>query len=122
MVIPNSIIHQTQSGQQSNSSFQLALASSGGNSFTTIRDGIKTIAKPTTIQQQQVQAINKMQGIVFNCNTIPLQQTQLQAKLQRQSSQSNISNTINPLTRTIQRTHKIQLTQAPPPNIIQGDK
>lgn len=116
-----SIAQQSQS-QQSESSFQLALAPSSGKNFTTIRDGTKTtIAKPI-IQQQQLQPnINKMQGIVFT-NAIQLQQSQLQAKLQRQSSQANTSNTNHLTGRTIQRTHKIQLTQAPPPNIVQGDK
>lgn len=109
--------------QQSDSSFQHALASSSGNNFTAISDGVKTtIAKPTIQQHQLQQSINKMQGIVF-ANTIQLQQSQLQAKIQRQSSQPNTSNT-HPLTaRTIQRTHKLQLTQAPPPTIVQqGEK
>lgn len=119
VTIPNSIVQQSQS-HQSNSTFPLALSSSSNSNFATLKDGIKTtIAKPTTtIQQQQSQQnINKMQGIVFN--TIQLQQSQLQAKLQRQSSQTN------PLTtRTIQqRTHTIQLAQAPPPAIVhQGEK
>lgn len=117
VTIPNSIVQQSQS-HQSNSTFPLALSSSSNSNFATLKDGIKTtIAKPTTtIQQQQSQQnINKMQGIVFN--TIQLQQSQLQAKLQRQSS--------HPLTtRTIQqRTHTIQLAQAPPPAIVhQGEK
>lgn len=88
-----------------------------------LKDGIKTtIAKPTIQQQQLQQSINKMQGIVFT-NKIQLQQSQLQAKLQRQSPQPNTSNTHPLTTRTIQRTHKIQLAQAPPPTIIhQGEK
>lgn len=119
--IPNTITQQSQS-HQSDSAFQLALASSSTNNFTAIRDSVKTaIAKPTIQQQQLQQNLNKMQGIVF-ANTIQLQQPQLQAKLQRQSSQPNTSNTLPLTTRTIQRTHKIQLAQAPPPNIVQGDK
>lgn len=119
--IPNTITQQSQS-HQSDSAFQLALASSSTNNFTSIRDSVKTaIAKPTIQQQQLQQNLNKMQGIVF-ANTIQLQQSQLQAKLQRQSSQPNTSNTLPLTTRTIQRTHKIQLAQAPPPNIVQGDK
>lgn len=119
--IPNTISQQTQS-HQSDSAFQLSLASSSTNNFTAIRDGVKTtIAKPTIHQQQLQQNLNKMQGIVF-ANTIQLQQSQSHAKLQRQSSQPNISNTLPLTTRTIQRAHKIQLAQAPPPNIVQGEK
>lgn len=117
--MPNSISQQTQS-HQSDSTFQLALASSSNN-FTAIRDGTKvTIVKPTIQQQQLQQNLNKIQGIVF-ANTIELPQAQLQAKLQRQSTQTNASNT-HPLTmRTIPR--KIQLTQAPPSTIVlQGEK
>lgn len=119
VTIPSSISQQPQS-QQSNSAFPLALSASSNNNFATLKDAIKTtIAKPSIHQQQN---INKMQGIVFN--TIQLQQPQIQAKLQRQSSQPNTSNTHTLTTRTIQqRTHKIQLAQAPPPTIIhQGEK
>lgn len=124
--IPNTITQQPLI-HQSDSSFQLALTSSTNstnNNFAAIRDNFKaTIAKPT-IQQQQLQPnLNKMQSIVF-ANAIQLQQAQQQAKLQRQSPQQNTSNTQHPLTtRTIQRAHKIQLNQAPPPPIIQqGEK
>lgn len=123
--IPNTITPQPQI-HQSDSSFQLALASSThstNNNFAAIRDNVKaTIAKPTIQQQQLQQSLNKMQGIVF-ANSIQLQQAQQQAKLQRQSPQQNTSNTHPLATRTIQRAHKIQLTQAPPPPIIQqGEK
>lgn len=121
MSIPNTISQHSQN--QSDSSFQLALSSSGSsNNFTTIRDCVKTtIAKPIIQQQQLQQGLNKMQGIVFT-NAIQLQQSQLQAKFQRQSIKPNTS-TVHPLTaRTIQRTHKIQLAQAPPPTIVQGEK
>lgn len=135
--IPSTTVTQQSSqSHQTDSTFQLALAStSSTNNFTAIRDGLKTtIAKPTTIQQHQLPSnLNKMPGIVF-ANTIQLQQSQqLHAKLQqRQSStttvatvaQPNTSNTHPTIaTRTIQRAHKIQLTQAPPPAIVQqGDK
>lgn len=122
VTIPNTI-----STQQSESTFQLA-STGQTSSFTAIRDGLKTttttITKPATIQQQQLQQnLNKMQGIVF-ANTIQLQQTQLQAaaKLQRQSTiqqQANTSKTTQSLTaRTIQRAHKIQIPQAPPPQVV----
>lgn len=126
VTIPNTITQQSQS-HQSESTFQLALASTAQtNSFTAIRDGLKTtIAKPVTIQQQQLQQnFNKMQGIVF-ANAIQLQA----AKLQRQSttqqqqqpnrSKTTATTTTQPLAaRTIQRAHKIQLPQAPPPQIV----
>lgn len=128
VTIPNTITQQSQT-HQSESTFQLALASTAQtNSFTAIRDGLKTttttIAKPTTIQQQHLQQnLNKMQGIVF-ANTIQLQQSQLQAaKLQRQSTTQQQPNTSKTTTqsltaRTIQRAHKIQIPQAPPPQIV----
>lgn len=126
VTIPNTITQQSQS-HQSESTFQLALASTAQtNSFTAIRDGLKTtIAKPVTIQQQQLQQnFNKMQGIVF-ANAIQLQA----AKLQRQSttqqkqqpnrSKTTATTTTQPLAaRTIQRAHKIQLPQALPPQIV----
>lgn len=135
VTIPNTITQQSQGNQSEPATFQLTLASTAQtNSFTAIRDGLKTttatIAKPVTIQQQQLQqSLSKMQGIVF-ANTIQLQQPQLQAaKLQRQlttqqqqQQQQNTSKTTTttvapPLTaRTIQR--KIQIPQAPPPQII----
>lgn len=60
----SSISQQTQS-HQSDSTFQLALASSSNN-FTAIRDGTKvTIVKPTIQQQQLQQNLNKIQGIVL---------------------------------------------------------
>lgn len=119
--IQNSIAQQSQT-QQSDSSFQLALASSSAKNFSTIRESAKTIiAKPMIQKQQLHQNLNKMPGIVF-ANTIQLQQSQLQAKLQRQSSQVNTSNTHPLTTQTIQRMHKIQLTQATAPTIVQGDK
>lgn len=132
VTIPNTITQQSQSHQSDSSTFQLALASTAQtNSFTAIRDGLKTttttIAKPATIQQQQLQQnLNKMQGIVFT-NAIQLQQSQLQAaKLQRQSitaqQQPNTSKTIattqSLTTRTIQRPHKIQIPQAPLPQVV----
>lgn len=117
MSMANSIAQQSQ-GQQSDSSFQLALASSSGKNSAMIRDcGKKSIVEPT-IQQQQLQ---QNMNIVFT-NTIQLQQSQLQAKLQRQSLAANTGNTNPSTARTIQRTHKIQLTQAPPPNIVQAEK
>lgn len=120
--IPNTINQHSQN--QTDSSFQLALSSSGNSSnFTTIRDGVKTtIAKPIIQQQPLQQSLNKMQGIVFT-NAIQIQQSQLQAKLQRQSIKPNASIAHPLTTRTIQRTHKIQLAQAPPPTIVQqGEK
>lgn len=134
VTIPNTITQQSQ-GHQSDSPFQLALAATGpANSFTAIRDGLKTTtttttlsAKPATMQHQQLQQnLSKMQGIVF-ANAIQLQQSQLPAttavKLQRQSTapqqQPNTSKTTQPLAaRTIQRAHKIQIPQAPPPQIV----
>lgn len=109
MSLANSISQQPQ-GHESDTSFQLALASSSTKNFATIKDGSKTTIKPIIQQQQPQQNINKMQGVVF-ANTIQLQQPQVQAKLQRQSLQ-NTSNTRPLPTRTIQRTHKIQLNQA----------
>lgn len=120
MSLSNSISQQPQ-GHESDRSFQLAVASSSTKNSVTIRDGSKPTIKPIIQQQQQQQQNkNQMQGIVF-ANTIQLQQPQIQAKLQRQSLQDT-SNTRSLTTRTIQRTHRIQLNQASTATIVQGEK
>lgn len=121
--VPNSLSHQTQN-KSSDSVFQLAFTTAGSNnSLTAQGNRIKTtIAKQPTIQQQQLQQIGKMQGIVYanpSINTIQLQQSQLQAKILRQSTQPSTSNAHPLLNRAIQRAQKIQLAQLPSPVVTQ---
>lgn len=122
--VPNSLTHQTQN-KSSDSVFQLAFTAAGtSNSLTAQGNRIKTtIAKQPTIQQQQLQQIGKMQGIVYanpSINTIQLQQSQLQAaKILRQSTQPSTSNAHPLLNRAIQRAQKIQLSQLPAPVVTQ---
>lgn len=122
--VPNSLSHNQQN-KSGDSVFQLAFTTAGtSNSLTVQGNRIKTtIAKQPTIQQQQLQQISKMQGIVYanpSINTIHLQQSQLQARqILRQSTQPSTSNAHPLLNRAIQRAQKIQLAQLPSPVVTQ---